>query len=106
MYIYPVAILSLSDTMHGNWGGYWTTRGCHRRLCVLSFPFWRHLRDRELSIPRVGVSASCPVTTGATNPFVPLEHAPGNSANLSNVACQELDRSSAGEVLFWLVTRQ
>jgi len=21
----------------------------HRRLCVLSFPFWRHLRDRELS---------------------------------------------------------
>jgi len=24
----------------------WTTRGCHRRLCVLSFPFWRHLRDR------------------------------------------------------------
>jgi len=27
----------------------WTTRGCHRRLCVLSFPFWRHLRDRELS---------------------------------------------------------
>jgi len=30
----------------------WTTRGCHRRLCVLSFPFWRHLRDRELSSPR------------------------------------------------------
>jgi len=27
----------------------WTTRGCHRRLCVLSFSFWRHLRDRELS---------------------------------------------------------
>ena len=26
----------------------------------LSF-FWRHLRDRELSSPRVGVSASCPV---------------------------------------------
>jgi len=31
----------------------WTTRGCHRRLCMLSFPFWRHLRDRELSSPRV-----------------------------------------------------
>ena len=41
----------------------WSTRGCHRRLCVLSFRFfWRHLRDRELSSPRVGVSASCPVT--------------------------------------------
>jgi len=31
----------------------WTTRGCHRRLCVLSFPFWQHLRDRDLSSPRV-----------------------------------------------------
>ena len=31
----------------------WTTRGCHRRLCVLSFPFWQPLRDRELSSPRV-----------------------------------------------------
>jgi len=42
--------------------GYWTTRGCHQRLCVLNFPFWQHLRDRELSSPRfgnprVGVSA-------------------------------------------------
>jgi len=64
----------------------WTTHGCHRRLCVLSFPFWRHLRDRKLSSPwlvqsaswlvrelssprvgnpRVGVSASCPVTVGS-----------------------------------------
>ena len=34
-----------------------STRGCHRRLCVLSFRFWRHLRDRELSSPRVGVSS-------------------------------------------------
>ena len=25
----------------------WTTRGWHQRLCVLSFSFWRHLRDRE-----------------------------------------------------------
>ena len=39
----------------------WTTRGCHRRLCVLSFPFWRHLRDRELSSPRVDQSTRCPV---------------------------------------------
>jgi len=55
----------------------WTTRGCHRRLCVLSFPFWRYLRDRELSSPllvqstswlvcelsspRVDQSARCPV---------------------------------------------
>ena len=31
----------------------WSTRGCHRRLCVLSFPFWRHLQDRELSSPRL-----------------------------------------------------
>ena len=37
----------------------WTTRGCHRRLCVLSFPFWRHLRDRELSSPRLVQYASC-----------------------------------------------
>ena len=36
----------------------WTTRGCHWRLCVLSFPFWQHLRDRELSSPRVDQSAS------------------------------------------------
>jgi len=36
----------------------WTTRGCHRRLWVLSFPFWRYLRDRELSSPRVDQSAS------------------------------------------------
>ena len=36
----------------------WTTRGCHRRLCVLSFPFWRHLRDHELSSPRLVQSAS------------------------------------------------
>ena len=36
----------------------WTTRGCHRRLCVLSFPFWRHLRDRELSSPRLVQSVS------------------------------------------------
>ena len=36
----------------------WTTRGCHRRLCVLSFPVWRHLRDRELSSPRLVPSAS------------------------------------------------
>ena len=36
----------------------WTTRGCHRRLCVLSFPVWRHLQDRELSSPRLVQSAS------------------------------------------------
>jgi len=36
----------------------WTTRGCHRRLCVLSFPFWQHLRDRELSSSRLVQSAS------------------------------------------------
>ena len=41
--------------------GCWTTRGCHRRLYVLSFPFWRHLPDRELSSPRVDQSARCPV---------------------------------------------
>jgi len=37
---------------------YWTTPGCHRRLRVLSFPFSRHLRDRELSSPRLVQSAS------------------------------------------------
>jgi len=36
----------------------WTTRGCHRQLCVLSFPFWRHQRDRELASPRLVQSAS------------------------------------------------
>ena len=39
----------------------WTTRGCHRWLCMLSFRFWRHLRDRELSSPRLVQSASWPV---------------------------------------------
>ena len=28
----------------------WTTRGCHRRLCVLSFHVWGHLRDREMCL--------------------------------------------------------
>jgi len=36
----------------------WTTRRCHQRLCVLSFPVWRHLRDRELSSPRLVQSVS------------------------------------------------
>ena len=36
----------------------WTTLGCHRRFCMLSFPFWRHLRDRELSSPRLVQCAS------------------------------------------------
>jgi len=38
---------------------YWTSRGCHRRLYLLSFPFWRHLRDRELSRYRFRHSACC-----------------------------------------------
>ena len=55
----------------------WSTRGCHRRLCLLSFPFWRHLRvvqsatcpvrestSPRVGNPRVGVSASCPVQLG------------------------------------------
>jgi len=48
--------------------GYWTTRGCHRRLCVLSFRSFGGICEtasypvRDLSSPRVGVSASCPVT--------------------------------------------
>jgi len=55
----------------------WTTRGCHLRLCMLSFVFLaihytascpvRELPVREMSSPRVGnprvgESASCPVT--------------------------------------------
>jgi len=36
----------------------WSTRGCNRRLCVLSFPVWRHLRDHELSSTRLVQSAS------------------------------------------------
>jgi len=35
--------------------GYWTTRGCHRRLCVLSFP----------SFGCICETASCPVTPTA-----------------------------------------
>jgi len=38
--------------------GYWTTRGCHRRLCVLSFRSFGCMRDRELSSPRLVQSAS------------------------------------------------
>jgi len=54
----------------------WTSRGCHRRLCVLSFRSFGGICEtatppvvqsatspvRELTSPRVGVSASCPVT--------------------------------------------
>ena len=51
----------------------WTTRGCHRRLCVLSFRSFggicetascpvRDLSSPRVGNPRVGVSASCPVT--------------------------------------------
>jgi len=52
----------------------WTTRGCHQRLCVLSFRSFggicetascpvRDLSSPRVGNPRVGVSASCPVTT-------------------------------------------
>jgi len=34
----------------------WTTRGCHRRLCVLSFPFWP-----ASARSRVVQSATCPL---------------------------------------------
>jgi len=55
----------------------WTTRGLdisrmpRATLCAQFSFFWRHLRDRELSSPRVGnplvgVSASCPVTVTRT----------------------------------------
>jgi len=68
----------------------WTTRGCHRRLWVLSFRSFGGMRDRELSSPRlvqsaswpvremssprvgnprVGVSASCPVTCVCNRPI-------------------------------------
>ena len=49
----------------------WTTRGCHWRLCVLSFWSFGGIYEivscpvRELTSPRVGVSASCPVTMQA-----------------------------------------
>jgi len=36
----------------------WTTCGCHRRLCVLSFRSFSGIRDRELSSPRLVQSAS------------------------------------------------
>ena len=48
----------------------WTTRGCHRRLCVLSFPFWRHLRDRELSSYRPNAPIAGDANGGATPPGV------------------------------------
>jgi len=41
------------DNSHTGQVADWTARGCHQRLCVLSFPVCRHLRDRELSSPRV-----------------------------------------------------
>ena len=51
----------------------WTTRGCHRRLCVLGFRSFGgicqsascrvcDLSSPRVGNPRVGVSASCPVT--------------------------------------------
>jgi len=52
----------------------WTTRGCQRRLCVLSFRSFSGIRETascpvcdlsspRVGNPRVGVSASCPVTS-------------------------------------------
>ena len=46
----------------------WTTRGCHRRLFMLTFRSFGGMRDRELSSPRLvqsasWQSASCPVTS-------------------------------------------
>jgi len=52
----------------------WTTRGCHRRLSVLTFRSFggicetascpvRDLSSPRIGNPRVGVSASCPVTS-------------------------------------------
>ena len=46
--------------------------GCHLRLCVLSFRFFGHSRDRELSM-----SASCPVkptTVSVENRSQPCNH--------------------------------
>jgi len=49
----------------------WTTRechGCHRWLCVLGFRSFGVICEtaswpvREMSSPRIGISASCPVT--------------------------------------------
>ena len=51
----------------------WTTRGCHRQLCVLSFRSFGgicetancpvcEMSSPRVGNPRVGVSASCPVT--------------------------------------------
>jgi len=46
----------------------WTTRGCHRQLCMLSFRSFGGICETatcpvlDLSSPRVAVSASCPVT--------------------------------------------
>ena len=65
--------------------GYWTTRGYHRRLCVLSFRSFGGICEtascpvrelsilpeggiRELSSPRLVQCASCPVTINSTNP--------------------------------------
>ena len=54
---------------------YWTSRGCHRRLWVLSFRSFggicetascpvREMSSPRVGNPRVGVSASYPVTIG------------------------------------------
>ena len=51
--------------------GYWTTRGCHRRLCVLSFR--RHLCETarlELSSPRLVQSASWRIRELSSYPFL------------------------------------
>jgi len=49
----------LRSVAHGVRFGYWTTRGCHRRLCVLSFRSFGGICEtancpvRDLSSPRV-----------------------------------------------------
>jgi len=66
------------DNSHTGQVADWTTRGCHLRLCMLSFPFFwpfvtprlaqstsclvRELTSPRVGSPRVGESASCSVT--------------------------------------------
>ena len=80
----------------------WTTRGCHRRLCVLSFLFGGICETascpvRDLSIPRVGnprvgVSASCPVTVPSMryNFRESNDHQASTSHPFSRVICDRL----------------
>ena len=82
------------------------TRGCHRGLCVLSFRFLggicesatcpvRESSSPRVGSPRVGVSASCPVTVITTSTLLLLN--PSTSARFPKSISSSSSRQPAAD---------